>query len=189
MNKKLFYSFAILFVAVLLTAGSCQNKVDESAMDKSNGEENAMMEDGGKDDAMVEDGESMMEDEVKEGAGEMMEDEDAKKDDSAMMEDKSEDGAMMEEGEVKEFTVEGKNFEFSLSSIEVNKGDKVKITFKNTGGTHDWVIDEFNARTKVIKTDESDTVEFTADKVGSFEYYCSIGSHRAMGMKGTLTVN
>jgi hypothetical protein len=34
----------------------------------------------------------------------------------------------------------------------------------------------------------SDVVEFTADKAGTFEYYCSVGNHRAMGMKGTLTV-
>ena len=32
------------------------------------------------------------------------------------------------------------------------------------------------------------TAEFTADKVGSFEYYCSVGSHRSMGMKGVLKV-
>jgi len=55
-------------------------------------------------------------------------------------------------------------------------------------GTHDFVIDEFNVATKMTKTGETDTVEFIADKAGVFEYYCSVGEHRKMGMVGTLTV-
>ena len=89
----------------------------------------------------------------------------------------------------KEFTVTGQNFSFSPSELAVNKGDSVKIIFKNSGGIHDLKIDEFNAATKRIRSDEEETIEFTADKAGSFEYYCSVGEHRAMGMKGTLTVN
>ncbi len=89
---------------------------------------------------------------------------------------------------VKSFTVEGKNFSFSPSTLTVKKGDKVKITFKNSGGMHDWVLDEFNAKTKQIAAGASETIEFVADKAGTFEYYCSVGNHRAMGMKGTLTV-
>ena len=89
---------------------------------------------------------------------------------------------------VKEFTVDGKNFSFSPSTLTIKKGDTVKITFKNTGGTHDFVIDEFNARTQRIGTGAQETIQFIADKTGSFEYYCSVSSHRAMGMKGTLIV-
>ncbi len=89
---------------------------------------------------------------------------------------------------VKEFTVTGTSFSFAPSSMTVKKGDKVKITFVNTSGFHDFKIDEFNVATKKINGGEEDVVEFTANKVGTFEYYCSVGSHRAMGMKGTLTV-
>jgi plastocyanin len=89
---------------------------------------------------------------------------------------------------VKEFTVTGSNFSFNPSNLTVNKGDRVRIIFKNSGGNHDWVIDEFGARTSVLSSGQSQTVEFTADKAGSFEYYCSVGTHRQMGMKGTLTV-
>ena len=94
--------------------------------------------------------------------------------------------AMM--GEVKEFTVTGSNFSFDPSEIKVKKGDTVKITFKNSGGMHDWVLEEFNVRTKRIQGGEQEVVEFVADKTGTFEYYCSVGSHRAMGMKGNLIV-
>ncbi len=88
----------------------------------------------------------------------------------------------------KEFTVEAKNYSFTPPTMSVKKGDTVRITLKNTGGMHDLRIDEFNAATKRIKSGEQDIIEFVADKTGTFEYYCSVGSHRAMGMKGMLTV-
>ena len=89
---------------------------------------------------------------------------------------------------VKEFTVSGQNFSFTPSSIKVQKGDKVKITFNNTSGFHDFKIDEYGMATKQTQSPTTEVLEFTADKVGSFEYYCSVGSHRANGMKGTLQV-
>ena len=89
---------------------------------------------------------------------------------------------------VKEFTVSGSNFAFAPSTMSVNKGDKVRITFKNIEGNHDLKIDELGVNTGIIKAGEQKVVEFVATKSGSFEYYCSVGSHRAMGMKGTLTV-
>lgn len=89
---------------------------------------------------------------------------------------------------VKEFAVSGDNFAFAPSTITVNKGDTVRIVFTNAEGFHDWKIDEFNAATNKIGAGATETIEFVADKEGSFEYYCSVGSHRAMGMKGTLIV-
>lgn len=91
-------------------------------------------------------------------------------------------------GIVKEFTVTGGNFKFDPSEIRVNAGDTVKITFTNAEGFHDLVINEFSAKTAQIKSGESETIEFVADKVGTFEYYCSVGSHRAQGMVGKLIV-
>lgn len=88
----------------------------------------------------------------------------------------------------KEITVTGQNFSFTPSTITVKKGDKVKLTFKNAGGVHDFTIDELGVKTKQIPGGQSDTVEFIADKAGTFEYYCSVGNHRQLGMKGTLTV-
>ena len=95
--------------------------------------------------------------------------------------------AMKETG-VKTFTVEGKNFSFTPNTITVNKGDKVEITFKSIGGVHDFMLDEFKVVTKQLSTGQSQTITFVADKTGTFEYYCSVGNHRAMGMVGKLTV-
>jgi plastocyanin len=93
------------------------------------------------------------------------------------------------ESEVKEFTVTGSNFAFAPKSMAVKVGDKVRITFVNSVGMHDLRLDDFAVATKVLKAGESETVEFIATKAGSFEYYCSVGTHRQMGMVGTLTVN
>lgn len=88
----------------------------------------------------------------------------------------------------KKITVVGSSFRFSPNEIRVKKGDVVTIVFQNSGGLHDFVIDEFNVKTKQISGGESETVTFTADKTGTFEYYCSVGNHRQMGMKGNLIV-
>lgn len=89
---------------------------------------------------------------------------------------------------VQEFKVEGGMMYFNPKEIRVKKGDKVRIVFTNKEGFHDWVIDEFNARTPQIRAGETATIEFVADKVGTFEYYCSVGQHRQLGMKGNLIV-
>lgn len=89
---------------------------------------------------------------------------------------------------VKAFTIAAANYSFTPGAISVKKGDTVKITLKNTGGFHDLVIDEFGTGTKRLNNGQEETVIFVADKTGTFEFYCSVGSHRQMGMKGTLTV-
>lgn len=90
--------------------------------------------------------------------------------------------------EVKTFTLVAKNFSFSVPEIRVKKGDTVKVILQNESGFHDFVLDEFNVRTKQTNSGETAEVQFLADKTGEFEYYCSVGSHRAMGMKGKLIV-
>lgn len=89
---------------------------------------------------------------------------------------------------VKEFMVEGSNYKFSVTEMRVNLGDTVRVVFKNTGGQHDWKVDEFDAETRVLSAGEQETIEFVADKAGTFEYYCSVMQHRQMGMVGSLIV-
>ncbi len=88
----------------------------------------------------------------------------------------------------KAITVEGGMFFFKPSEIRVKQGEKVTITFKNTQGMHDFVLDEFDVKSEVVQSGKSTTVEFTPTKKGTFEFYCSVGNHRQMGMKGTLIV-
>lgn len=96
-------------------------------------------------------------------------------------------GAMRERG-TKEVVVTGANFSFTPTKITVNRNEKTRIVFKNNDGIHDFVVDELNLKTATIGTGKEDFVEFTPTKAGTYEFYCSVGSHRALGMKGTLEV-
>ena len=90
--------------------------------------------------------------------------------------------------EVKEFTVIATNFKFSINEMRVKQGDTVRITLVSEEGFHDVRVDEFSAATAQIQAGSQETIEFVVDKTGEFEYYCSIGEHRKMGMKGMLIV-
>lgn len=87
-----------------------------------------------------------------------------------------------------EVAVTGENYTFTPKTITVKEGQKVRVTFTSKSGLHDFVLDEFNAKTKRLQSGSGETIEFTATKKGTFTYYCSVGNHRAMGMEGTLTV-
>lgn len=126
-------------------------------------------------------------------------------DDGAMMADDADD-AMADEGEammesmfdedddVVEFTMGGENFKFTMDGednpdLVVNEGDNVRIVFVSTSGFHDWVVDEFDAATAQVRPEDGVTiVEFVADEAGEYEYYCSVGQHRANGMWGNFIV-
>lgn len=83
---------------------------------------------------------------------------------------------------------DGKYFpQYSVTEITVNKGDLVRIKVTVTKGTHDIKIDEFNVFAETPLNEEV-TVEFIADKVGEFEYYCTKPGHRENGHWGTLKV-
>jgi len=88
------------------------------------------------------------------------------------------------------FHITGGSFYFTPNEIKVKQGDKVKIIFTNILGTHNFILEAFNVFTKTIKDGESDTVEFTADKKGTFEFYCGVGNgyHRMKGQIGVLLV-
>ena len=85
-------------------------------------------------------------------------------------------------------TIDGADYFFKPNEIRVKKDQKLKIVFKNTKGFHDFVVDEFSVWTPQILEGNSTEVIFTPNKVGVFEVYCSVGGHRALGMKGKLIV-
>lgn len=93
-----------------------------------------------------------------------------------------------EEGSIEEINVFGSNFAFQPAEITVGQGDRVRIIFESVEGYHDWVLDEFDARTDRVNEGDAATAEFTAETAGTYEYYCSVDNHRALGMVGSLTV-
>ena len=95
---------------------------------------------------------------------------------------KSYTGNVVKESEIKEFTVKAFRFGYSPDIIEVNKGDKVKITIENTDTLHGMRIPDLSIRGDEI-------LEFTADKQGEFTWYCAnMCGKEHMQMQGKLIV-
>jgi plastocyanin len=92
------------------------------------------------------------------------------------------------EGDVRVVTLAAGSMKFSTNEIIVKKGQHVKVALKVDDGLHDFVVDEFSVRTAQVGAGQLTYAEFTPDKTGTFEFYCSVGNHRAMGMVGKLVV-
>ena len=97
------------------------------------------------------------------------------------------DPATLTQGE-HEIQVTLKKYEFSPGFLHVKKGEKVRLIMAAVDHDHGFKLDDFGVKQKVRKGTTA-TVEFTADKSGSFQFRCSTVcglGHR--GMKGTLVV-
>ncbi|OGK62619.1 hypothetical protein A2334_03395 [Candidatus Roizmanbacteria bacterium RIFOXYB2_FULL_38_10] len=84
--------------------------------------------------------------------------------------------------------VEAGSFYYKPSIITVKKGQKVKIVMNSVSLMHDFNIDELSVKMPIIQSGGTGSVEFVPDQVGTFEYYCSVGQHRANGQVGSLIV-
>ena len=92
------------------------------------------------------------------------------------------------ESNIKEFKITAKQFSFDPSTIEVNKGDKVRLLITSADVPHGFSIAEYGINVK-LSPGKTETVEFTADKQGTFTTFCSVfcGSGHS-NMKGKLIV-
>jgi len=90
--------------------------------------------------------------------------------------------------DVKEFKITAKQFQFTPSTIEVNKGDKVRLIITSTDVPHGFSIPEYKINER-LDPGKPVTIEFTADKQGTFTSFCSVfcGSGHS-NMKGKLIV-
>lgn len=107
---------------------------------------------------------------------------------SATAEVKAEVNTKVEIPVVKEFTITAKSWEFSPGTITVNKGDKVRLKITSTDVTHSFLLTDYSVNTK-LEPGQTQIVEFTADKVGSFSFRCGVpcgSGHKEM--TGTLIV-
>ena len=90
--------------------------------------------------------------------------------------------------EVKEFKMTAKQFAFVPETIEVNKGDKVRLIVTSTDIPHGIAIPEYGINERLDPGKEV-SIEFTADKQGTFTAFCSVfcGSGHS-NMKGKIVV-
>lgn len=84
--------------------------------------------------------------------------------------------------------MEAGSFYYKPNAINAKKGQRVKITLHSVSMMHNFNIDELSVHSPMVQNGDTATVEFTPDRTGSFEYYCSVGRHRQLGQVGTLTV-
>ncbi len=95
---------------------------------------------------------------------------------------KSLTGKVVAQADTKEFTVKAFRFGYTPNAITVNKGDKVKIIIDNTDTLHGIRVPDLNIK-------GNDLIEFTADKIGEFDWYCAnMCGKEHMQMKGKLIV-
>ena len=96
--------------------------------------------------------------------------------------------SMKEASDVTVIEMEAGSFYYTPNVITAKKGEKIRIVMNSVSMMHDFVIDELKVKMPIIKDGDTGTVEFVADQVGTFEYYCSVGQHRANGQIGTITI-
>lgn len=90
--------------------------------------------------------------------------------------------------EIKVFNLVAKQFDFTPSTITVNEGDTVKINVTSKDVPHGFVIPDFGVN-KVINPNTTVSVEFIANKKGTFTFRCSVYCGEGHpGMSGTLVV-
>jgi cytochrome c oxidase subunit II len=81
-------------------------------------------------------------------------------------------------------------FKFEPETLQVTEGDRVRLILRSTDTEHGFSIKKLNLRVAVPKTGEPVTVEFVADRPGTYEFkcseYCGSGHGR---MKGQLVVS
>jgi len=99
------------------------------------------------------------------------------------------------------FVIEAKEFAFSPNLLRVDPGDNVTIVVFNneTTSNHTFDLDEYNVhlgtRSSPILPGENRSATFTANRTGTFYFYCNIFGHatdqgggRWTGMAGRLQV-
>src|SRR5580700_1325626 len=89
---------------------------------------------------------------------------------------------------VHEIPMTAKKYEFTPSSIHVKKGEHVRLLITAADHDHGFKLPAFDIQQE-LKKGETTTVEFTADKAGTFHFACShVCGFGHRGMKAELVV-
>jgi len=100
---------------------------------------------------------------------------------------------------LKEFTVIAKQWQWDITDSSgntfvnqiggINKGDRVRLKIKSIDVTHGFSLPDFNINQQLSPNQEV-TIEFVADKSGTFGFACSVFCGAGHGtMRGNLVVS
>ena len=85
-------------------------------------------------------------------------------------------------------TINAGNYYYQPSSLTIEQGDTVK--FVNQGGYHDVAVTAGPESLSLPACSGPCTIGILVfNKVGNYDYICTIGSHASQGMVGTIIVN
>lgn len=91
--------------------------------------------------------------------------------------------------QVRTIDVVASRFKFEPSIITVTQGERIRLRLRSLDRDHRFAIKAFQVKTLIPKTGMAVTVDFVADRAGTFEFtcaeYCGTG-HSAM--KGRVVV-
>lgn len=91
-------------------------------------------------------------------------------------------------GPVREFQVKAFKWGFDPEIIEVEEGDRVILHLETLDVAHGLAINEFRVQQPILPG-KSVTVDFIADKAGTYTFYCSVPCGVGHSdQKGTLIV-
>lgn len=92
------------------------------------------------------------------------------------------------QGQVREFSVTGRDHQFSPGRIEVQKDDLVKISFTAGDIAHSFTVDDYRIA-KRAGAGQTVVFEFRADRAGTFPFYCNLTQDdKCRQMRGELIV-
>lgn len=86
-------------------------------------------------------------------------------------------------------TIEAFDFGFDPVQVTVAIGDTVEL-FSSGQAPHNFILEGYEDEV-VDYPEDGSTVEWTlpdAIEPGTYVFYCSVGSHRAQGMEGEITI-
>ena len=94
----------------------------------------------------------------------------------------------VETPEIVEIDITAKKFQFTPSAITVRQGQKVKLNIRSLDVTHGFSLPDYNILERIVPG-KPVTVEFVADKKGTFTFFCSVYCGSGHGaMKGQLII-
>jgi cytochrome c oxidase subunit 2 len=95
---------------------------------------------------------------------------------------------VQEKPRIRAFIIKGRGYTFSPARIEVNRGDVVKLTLIAEDVPYGFEIAEYRV-CKRVTPERPVTLEFLADKAGTFVYFCNLTTdEKCRAMRGELIV-
>lgn len=124
-------------------------------------------------------------------------------------------GADEADGSVQEVTLTAEDIKYDKTQLEVVAGRPVRLTLQNEGALeHDFSVMDIHLSGEAHASEEEseehmmdmehldeepelhaaampgmdNTLEFTPEEAGEYEYFCTVPGHKEAGMHGTLIV-